>query len=209
MSREHDGLAGAPEALEDAAEPIGLHVCLTVDCGGDEAARRELQRLEDARTLPGDRRESQGRVGHHVADDLDPTADSLRLERAARALVRTEEQGRNAVDLDPVALLGHREVAASKARLDMRKRNAGRLRRIGARECGVRVSVDKDPIGPCVEDGLEDRRQHRVGVGRLQFERVPGLPELELVEEHPRQLVVVVLARVEHDLVDMRRSQRK
>ncbi|HWH05523.1 MAG TPA: UDP-N-acetylglucosamine 2-epimerase, partial [Gaiellaceae bacterium] len=42
---------------------------------------------------------------------------TLLLQRAARAVVRAEQQRGDAVDGDPVALLGHREVAAAEPRL--------------------------------------------------------------------------------------------
>ena len=42
----------------------------------------------------GDRREAERRVGHHVADDLDPPGGSLGAQRLRRALVRAEEEAR-------------------------------------------------------------------------------------------------------------------
>ena len=75
-------------------------------------------------TLPRDRSEAHRRVGHHVADDLHHALDALGGERRAGSLVRCEEQRREAVDLDAVALLGHREVAAPEPRLHVGDRHA-------------------------------------------------------------------------------------
>ena len=70
--------------------------------------------------------EPEARVGHHVADDLDAPGDALGdASVSARALVRAEQERREPVDLDPVALLRHREVAAAQPRLDVRDRHAG------------------------------------------------------------------------------------
>ncbi len=70
-----------------------------------------------------DRGEDPARVGHHVADDVDPPEDAFAPRASARAVVRAEEEPGEAVGLDPVVLLGHREVAAAEPGLDVRERN--------------------------------------------------------------------------------------
>src|SRR5581483_12141171 len=89
---EDDALAGAAEAVDDPREPLGPDVRLAVDRRRDVAPRLELVALEDGGALARDRREPEARVGHHVADDLDPAGDALSAEGLARALVGTEEE---------------------------------------------------------------------------------------------------------------------
>ena len=127
-----------------------------------------------------------------------PSARSVSRDRSSGS----EAQLRDSVDLDPVPLLRHREIAASQTGLDVRERNALRDRGTCARERRVRVAVDEHPVGPLAPRRLADVRLHRVGVGRVEVEPVRRLRELELVEEDLRQLRVVVLARVQHDLLD-------
>ena len=112
------------ERRDEPAKLLGLGV------------RRAVQRQRGIRRLDGDRRagaigrKSARRVGHDVADHFDAAGDALGRELLGRPLVGTEEKRRELVDLDPVALLGHREVEAAQARLDVRDRNvAGRLAR--------------------------------------------------------------------------------
>ena len=74
-----------------------------------------------------------------------------------------------------------------------------------AGECGVRVSVDEHEVGLLLDDGGLDPGQHarrllRVAP-RARLQAVLGRLEAELVEENLRELVVVVLARVQDDLV--------
>ena len=49
---------------------------------------------------------------------------------------------------------------------------------------------------------LRDPRQHRVHVARVRLQPVGGLRQPELLEEDLRELAVVVLSRVEDDLLD-------
>ena len=107
------------------------------------------------------------------------------------------------VDLDPVALLRHREIERAQARLDVRDRHGAR--RLGAGERRVRVPVDEHPVGPLALDRGADRRLHRRGIGGSQVEPVRRLGQPELLEEDRRHRRVPVLARVHDDLVDARR----
>ena len=116
------------------------------------AARLELVPAQHGRALARDRREAEARVGHHVADDVDPPGDALGEQRLARALVGAEEELRRSVDRDPVVLLRHREVAAAEPRLDMRDGDAGVARRLCSRERRVRVAEDERPVGPLLRD---------------------------------------------------------
>ena len=158
--------------------------------------------------LPGDRREAKGRVGHHVADDDRAAGHALVRERLRRPLVGTEEQYGEPVDLDPGALLGHRQVAASQARLDVREGNAGGGRRARAREGRARVAQDEHDVGTLGLHHPAERPRQRVDVGGAKVEPVRRLGQAELLEEDLRELVVPVLARVDDDLVDPRLPQR-
>ena len=167
---------------------------------------------EDRRALARDRREPDGRVRHHVSHDFDPSLDAFLLELARRALVRAEQERGRAVDLDADVLLRHRPVAAPHPRLDVGERDARLLcgARAGERRGGV--AVDEHPVGPLGGDRVEDpglhRRDHLLVRQAADPEAVRGLREPELLEEHLRQLGVVVLPGVKRHLVDFPLSER-
>ena len=173
--------------------------------GGDDVAPGVVRRRD---ALAGDRREAERRVGHYVPHDERLPGDALRGKRLDRPLVGAEQERRKPVDLDPRALLRHREVAAPQPCLDVGDRNALRARGAGARERRVGVAQHEHDGGPlCRHDGA-DRRRQRVDVRGAEVEPVGGLRQAELVEEDLRELVVPVLPRVDDHLVDPRRAQR-
>ena len=59
-------------------------------------------------------------------------------------------------------------------------------------------------VRPFGRDRRDDSGLHGVDVARVRFEPVGRLGEPQLLEEDVGQLAVVVLPRVEHDLVDPR-----
>ena len=152
------------------------------------------------------------RVEHHVADDLDAARDLLAVEDLLRAVVGREEQLREPVGLDPVVLLRHRVVVAAQPGLDVRQRDSGLDRGPRATERRVRVAVDEHPVRPLRGDRIDAARAAARRASRppqpADLEPVARLAEPELLEEHPRQLAVVVLPRVHDDLVDSGLSER-
>ena len=114
-------------------QSLGPHVRLAMYRCEDVRVGLEAERAEDARALARKRRESGGGIGHHVADDVDRADDAFVAQRGGRALVGCEEECRDAVDLDPVSLLGHRQVAAPQPCFDVRDRDAGSPARAPAR----------------------------------------------------------------------------
>ena len=163
--------------------------------------------MGDGKRRARQRCEEPARVGHDVADDVDPAQHSFRLERALRPVVGAEQEPGEAVGLDPVVLLRHREVATSQPGLDVRERDRRICRGLRAGERRVRVAVDEDDVGRLRGDPLGDRGLHPRRVRGVQIEAIARLGESELVEEDLRHDVVPVLARVEHDLVDPRFAQ--
>ena len=101
----------------------------TVSPHGGPSPPRTTRRVRRRDPRPSDRREAERRIRHDVTDHLGPAPDALVAERRDGPLVRAEEQGCEPVDLDPRALLRHREVAAAEARLDMGDRTPPRSRR--------------------------------------------------------------------------------
>ena len=183
MGREQDGLFQAGQAVEDAGQPVGPDVCLTVDRGQHVAPRFEPEVRERGRSLQRGRCKLEARVVHDVADDLDPAGNAFAAKRVGAALVGAEEDVGNAVDLDPVVLLGHREVAAPESRLDVRDR---RTRRDGGLRPGqgrVRVAEDEDRVGSFGAGPFLEELAHPIDIGRSQVE-VDRFHEAELVEEH-------------------------
>ena len=136
---------------------------------------------------------------------ISPGTPSLPEDRG-RALVGGEEVGRDPVDLDPVALLGHRQVAAAQPGLDVRDRQARTGPR--SREGRVRVAVDEHRIGRPPGDRGAQRRLDRRDVRGAQVERDGRLAQRELLEEDGGERRVPVLAGVHDDLLDPRVAQR-
>ena len=124
MHREHDELVDPVQAVHDPSQPGLLDVRLAVDRRDDVRAR--LVRHRKRRS--GDRAEEPVGVGHHVAHDVDAAEHFLAEEVRARAVVGAEEEPGEAVGLDPVVLLRHREVAAPKTGLDVCRAGSTRPR---------------------------------------------------------------------------------
>ena len=132
---------------------------------------------------------------------------------SSRELARERSSGANrraasAVDLDPVSLLGHRQVAAAQPCLDVGDGHAAPPRRARPRassSCPRR----RAPLGRlCRRSHPRSAGLDRRNVGRPQVERHGGLARAELLEEHRRERGVPVLARVHDDLLDPRRAER-
>jgi hypothetical protein len=201
---EHDWIGDPVEALDDVPEAGLEHVGLAVDRRHDIAPRRVRDRV----ALAGSGSEAHARVGHHVAHDVELAGHALDAQVRGRPLVRAEEVRGDRVDLDPRVLLGHREVSAAQARLDVCERDAGRRRRPSARKRRVRIPVDEDHARALA---LQDRPQvllHRQRIRGVEVEPVPRLLDAELFEEDGRQLPVVVLSRVDHHLVESSGAER-
>ena len=208
MRREDHAFARPAQAVHDAREALGSDVGLSVNRRRDIGAGLELVPSEHRRALAGDRREPEAGVGHHVTDDVDAAADTLAEQRLARPLIGTEQERGHGVDGDPVVLLGHREVAAAEAGLDVRDGDSGVACRLGARAGRVRVAEDERPVGPLLREHRRDRGPHRLGVGGVEVEPVARLGQPELRVEDVGQLRIPVLAGVEADLLDAGLVQR-
>ena len=144
--------------------------------------------------------EEPARVGHDVADDVDSAENAFVLEYLLGAIVRAEQEPREAVGLDPRVLLGHRQIPAPQSRFDVCKRDRSVSGGARARERRVRVAVDEDEIRRLGGDPLRDRRLHSGDVRRVEVEAVPRLGEPELVEEHLGHDVEPVLPGMQDDL---------
>ena len=132
---------------------------------------------------------------------------------ATATSVGHEEQAGEAVDEHPVQLLRHGAVEGAQAGLDVGDGHEQLSRCQSARERRVRVAVDQHGVGLLLDDGRLDPRQHLAGLlavrPRARLEPVGRRRQLELVEEDGRELGVVVLPRVQHDLVYTALAQGK
>ena len=106
---------------------------------------------------------------------------------------------------DAVELLGHRAIERAHARLDVRHRDAGLGGGERAGERRVRVAVDEHRVGPLVAQQLAERAEHAarlLGVRAAAERQLDlGRRHVELAHEDRRELVVVVLAGVDEQLV--------
>ena len=116
-----------------------------------------------------------------------------------------EEQVGSVVGEDPVHLLGHAPVEGAQARLHMGHRDVQLRRGERARQRGVGVPVDEDPVWPLGDQDLLDAGQHRPGHRAVepavdaQVEARPG--DVQLLEEHLRHVGVEMLPGVDDGLV--------
>ena len=117
-------------------------------------------------------------------------------------VVRTEEQPGQLIDLDACPFLGHLQVTASEPRFDVREWDRRLGRCTGSGERRVRVAVYEHEVRPLTTYDLGDAGLHDVRIGSPRVEPVPRLVKPELLDEHVRQLPVVVLPRMDDDLVD-------
>ena len=105
----------------------------------------------------------------------------------------------------PVQLLGHRAVEGAHARLDVACGDAGLRCGERAGERGVRVAVDEHQRGLQLLQHRLERRQDARRLGGVRaaagVELAVGRRDAQLLEEDPRELVVVVLAGVDDQLV--------
>ena len=127
---------------------------------------------------------------------------ALLTQDSPRAFVGTEQELGHRVDLDARVLLGHREIAAPKAGLDVCDWKPRVLGGTSSSESGVGVTVNEDEIGSLLSQHVSDSCCHPIGIGGLEFQPVARLRQAELLEEHVREPAVVVLTRVNDDLVE-------
>ena len=150
-------------------------------------------------------------VDHHVADQLRALGEALAAEVGHRRRRRGEQQVRQVVGHDPVALLGHAPVEGAQARFDVRQPGPpaiveGQLRGHDRRGQGrVRIAVDEDAVGPSLAERRLEAAHHLAGhraVRPAADLQVQGrLVHLQVAKEGRAHRVVVVLAGVDQDLV--------
>ena len=124
MRREDERLLETAEPRGDPPEPRHPNVRLPVDGDEEVAPRLDAEAAKSVGPLARDWRESHRGIGHDIPDDHGGPRHALGDEDLARALVGREEELRDPVDLDPVPLLRHLEVAAPQSGLDVRDRGA-------------------------------------------------------------------------------------
>ena len=111
---------------------------------------------------------------------------------------------------DAVELLRHRAVVRAHPGLDVRDRHARLRARQRARHRRVRVAVDEQHVGALGLDQRLQRGEHARGLpgvrAAAEIEPVLRPRQRQLVEEHARELVVVVLAGVDEHLRRARRA---
>ena len=147
-------------------------------------------------------------VDHDVPHHDDLARHPLEPQRLGRALGRAQQQRRRMVGQHAVELLRHRPVVGAHPGLDVRDRHPGLRARHGARQGRVGVAVDQHHVRPLGRQQRLQRGQHARGLRGVgaapDAEPMVRPRQSQLVEEHPRQLVVVVLAGVDEHLMRAR-----
>ena len=149
----------------------------------------------------------------HVAGERGTQARPSRPSSAIAVGVGANSRSRDVIGGDPVDFLRHVAVEAAQPRLDMGHRHAllGRDQRAGNRR--VRVAVNEHSIRTGFEDHLLELLQHATRLLTVRAgsdaEIDVGPRDLELVEEHVRELGIVVLARVDDQVLDALAGARR
>ena len=207
------GSSSRPRASAIRAKRLGRDVRLAVEGEDEVAARLDPAPLQGVRALSRDRGEAEVGVVHDVADLVDAVRDPLGDQVCDGHVRGTEEQAREPVDEHPVQLLGHRPVEGAQAGLHVRDGDEQLSRGQRARERRVRVPEDEDDVGLLLQHHRLDLREHPAGLlavrPRARLEPVARRCKLELLEEDGRKLRVVMLARVQHDLVHPALAERE
>ncbi|CPU67116.1 Uncharacterised protein [Mycobacteroides abscessus] len=207
MREQHDRAVETGERVDDRRHPRRVvRVLGAVDRREVEAAGLEPELGEQRDAAVGDRvPDLEQDVGHHVADEDGSRPQPFGREVVHRDLRRCEAQVGGVVREDAVVLLGHAPVEGPQARLEVRERDVQLDRRPRGGERRVGVAVREDPVGPVLVEhgveGAEDRaRLHAVAAGPdAQVHVRVGDPEV--AEEHVGQHRVVVLTRVDDDVL--------
>lgn len=159
---------------------------------------------EDGGARGGEREDVSERVVHDVADDVDAAGDALGGEIGGGLGGGAVETGGKVVGDDAIDLLGHAAVAAAQAGLHMGDGDVEFCGGEGARDGGVGVAVDEQPVGADGQELLLDAGEHLRGLRAVRAgadaEVGVGGAQAELGEEVVRHGRVVVLAGVEQEL---------
>jgi hypothetical protein len=168
-------------------------------------AARDAGALERRGDREGARLEQQRDVHHHVADEVDTAGHVLALEVLHRRLGRAQQHVGKVVGHDAVELLRHRAVERAHPGLDVRDRDVRLRGGEAAGERRVRVAVDEHEIRALSLQQRAEGSQHArglLGVGpAVDAELALGARHAELLDEHGAELVVVVLAGVDEQLL--------
>jgi hypothetical protein len=203
---EDRGLGQRFEKLDEQLQARRVvHVAGAV--GGDEQELPRRHRVvgKRVRALLRHRGERERHVGHHVADEVHPAVDPLTLEIRDRRGSRAEQQIAGVVGEHAIQLLGHRPVARAHTGLHVGEWHSPLRSGQCPRKRGVRIAVDQRQVRLRVCKNRFKRSQHASRLSR----RAPGTHAQlavrcrnpELLKEDPGELVVVVLARVDQQLV--------
>ena len=193
------------EGFDDRGQGLlVVHVLRAVErdeevlASGQAEPRQDVPRAGGLRALQRD-------VVHHIADHVHAAGDALAGQVVDRGLRRGEQQARQMIRHDAVHFLGHLPIEGPQARLDMAEGDAHLRRDEGARERRVRVPVDEEQVRALLLQDLLEPAHHVCGLPPVapaphaQVVIRPG--DVEGIEEHVGHVLVVMLARVDQDLL--------
>ena len=206
MQRQLRGDRQGEEEVDEQPQPPGV-IDVAGPVRGHEhvPARLDPGAVERRRVGQRARLEEQRDVDHHITDELDAAGRVLALEVRDRCLRRAQQQVGEVIGQDAVELLGHRAVERPHPRLDMSHGDARLRRGEPARERRVRIAVDEQHIRPLGRQQRPECGEHARGLLRVRAAVDPELTlrprDAELLDEHGAELVVVVLAGVDEQLV--------
>lgn len=204
-----DGIDGTEEFIEFGC---GVNVRRPVQSEDSEAA--PIAGLSEAKFVPdrgllGDRKEVTERIDHDVADEEDGIARAAFLEEMFDGIfLGDEEVVGESVRQDAIDLFRHGTVEAAKASFDMGDAHAQLDGGKGDGNGGVDVAHDENQIGLVVKKGGFDTLEDFGGLGGVgagaDLEIDVGCWNAHLAEENVVELVVVVLAGMNEERLDIR-----
>ena len=212
MGGEDDGVGERGEALDDRAQPCRV-VGVLGPVDGREHERARLEVGQDRGRVVGDQgRGGEAHVGHDVAGDDRAVAQALGTQVREGDLGRGEAQVGCVVGEHPVVLLGHPAVERPQAGLEVGQRQVQLHRGEGTGERASWCRRRRAPSrGVLEEDGVH-RREHGAGLDPVgagaDAEVDVGGRDVEILEEDVGHVGVVVLARVDDDVLVARGGHR-
>src|SRR5438874_5477868 len=166
--------------------------------------------LDDAAAFPSSITEEPDGVIHHIPDLMDPWSRHSLVHEIGDGPIRGgEQQIAHVIRDDPVDLLWHSSIERAQPRLDVRHGKVQLGGRERTSEGRVRVAIDQYPLRALAQQHRFEAGQHGPRLGSMGSGANPEVDgwrgDIELVEEHLRHTVVVVLACMHQDFADLRR----
>ena len=157
--------------------------------------------------LVGPRQVVEQRIVHHVSHLVDSGHDPLAAQVLHRAVGRAEQQRGEMISNHAIDFFRHGAVVASQPGLDVGHGNPQLAGRQAPGQRGIRVTVHQHEIRPFLLYHRFEPLQHAGSLLSVRAGPNPqvicGRRHIQFLEKDGRHVVVIVLAGVDHHLLDL------